>query len=78
MNISTCRFTCKLAGLLFTLDMTTASFELPTDLAAAHTMILAARATHVDDQAHVAYLRLEIEKLKRELYGISSERKARL
>ena len=58
--------------------MTTAPFELPTDLAAAHAMILAARAAHVDDQALVAHMRLEIEKLKRELYGTSSERKARL
>ena len=58
--------------------MTNTLTDLPQDLAQAHAMILAERAARVDDQALVVYLKLEIEKLKRELYGTRSERKARL
>jgi transposase len=77
--------------------------SLPSDLAAAHAMILAERAARVQAEAFaasvqekaataeanaravlsssdalIAHLRLEIEKLRRELYGNRSERKARL
>jgi transposase len=65
---------------------------LPLDLAAAHAMIRAERAARLaaeaerdrsrgaasSAEAFVAYLRLEIEKLKRTLYGVRSERKQRL
>src|SRR3954468_9843158 len=70
----------------------TASESLPSDLAAATAMILAERAARVEaealaaravaigtgTEALIARLRLEIEKLRRELYGSRSERKARL
>jgi len=36
------------------------------------------KAQAADDQALIAYLKLEIEKLRRELYGTRSERKARI
>ena len=80
--------------------------SLPSDLAAAHAMILAERAARVQAQAVaamaqraaatakaeaanaqadlssrealIAHLKLEIEKLRRALYGSRSERKARL
>lgn len=66
--------------------------SLPSDLAAAHAMILAERAARVEAEANVAraqavnsstealiaHLKLEIEKLRRELYGSRSERKTRL
>jgi transposase len=73
--------------------------SLPSDLAAAHTLILAertarkegearatraeadlahAQATAVSAEALIARLRLEIEKLRRTLYGARSERKERL
>jgi transposase len=73
--------------------MRTAPEPLPSDLASAHAMILAERAARVEAEAVVAvraralnsrtgaliaHLKLEIEKLKRELYGTRSERKARL
>lgn len=65
---------------------------LPSDLAAAHAMILAERTARLEAEATVArerasnssmdaliaQLKLEIEKLRRELYGTRSERKARL
>src|ERR1700742_4377708 len=44
-------------------------------------MILAERAARLEAEAEaalVSYLKLEIEKLRRQLYGIRSERKARL
>lgn len=41
-------------------------------------MILAERAARASDAALIAHLELEIEKLRRTLYGPSSERKARL
>jgi transposase len=67
----------------------TSPFEsLPSDLAAAHAMILAERAGRLEAEAKlanaraeaalIAYYKLEIEKLKRQLYGTRSERKARL
>jgi transposase len=66
--------------------------SLPSDLASAHAMILAERAARVEAEATaaraqavnsatdalIAHLKLEIEKLRRELYGNRSERKARL
>lgn len=39
---------------------------------------LAAEAARSDEAALVAHLKLQIERLKRELYGSRSERKARL
>jgi hypothetical protein len=70
----------------------TTSESLPTELAAAHAMILAERAARMEAQAEaaralavnsstealIAHLKLEIEKLRRELYGSRSERKTRL
>ena len=71
----------------------TSEFEsLPSDLAAAHAMILAERTARVvaeavaaraqavnsSTEALIAHLKLEIEKLRRALYGSHSERKARL
>ncbi len=72
--------------------MTSPSESLPTDLAAAHAMILAERAARLEaeavatraqavnasTEALIAYLKLEIEKLRRQLYGRRSEHKARL
>jgi transposase len=62
-----------------------ASSSLPADLAAAHAMILAERAKRIEaeaaasgTQAFIAHLKLQIEKLRRELYGQRSERTARL
>jgi transposase len=69
-----------------------AAESLPSDLAAAHAMILAERAARIGaealaaraaaissgTEALIARLKLEIEKLRRELYGSRSERKARL
>jgi transposase len=73
----------------------TASESLPTDLAAAHAMIIAERAARLQaeavaasaqaeatnakaEAALISYLKLEIEKLRRQLYGRRSERQARL
>jgi transposase len=79
--------------------VTTTPESLPSDLAAAHAMILAERAARVQAEAVaasaqgeaatakadlssrdalIAHLKLEIEKLRRSLYGSRSERKARL
>jgi transposase len=68
--------------------MTSLSESLPTDLAAAHAMILAERTARLEAEAKlanaraeaalIAYYKLEIEKLRRALYGTRSERKARL
>ena len=69
--------------------MTSSLDVLPSDLAAAHAMILAERAARMAAEARanatpasadvlIAHLRLEIEKLQRALYGSWSERKARL
>jgi transposase len=68
-----------------TLGATPVSPSLPTDLAAAHAMILAERQARIEAQAAVSsteamilHLKLMIEKLRRELYGQRSERTARL
>jgi transposase len=72
--------------------MKDAAESLPSDLAAAHAVILAERAARLEaeaiaaraqavnsnTEALIAHLKLEIEKLRRKLYGSSSERKARL
>jgi transposase len=72
--------------------MTDAADQLPDNLANAHAMILAGRAARREAEAiaaraqavnsHsdalIARLRLEIEKLKRDIHGSRSERKARL
>ncbi|WP_436089252.1 IS66 family transposase [Pararhizobium sp. LjRoot255] len=72
--------------------MTDAADQLPDDLASAHAMILAersarreaeaaaarAQAVNSHSDALIARLRLEIEKLKRDIHGSRSERKARL
>ena len=72
--------------------MTSAFETLPSDLTAAHAMILAERAARVEaeavaaraqavnasTEALIAHLKLEIEKLRRALYSSRSERKARL
>jgi transposase len=65
--------------------MTLETTSLPEDLAGAHTMILAERAARLEAEAAVSSARLEIERLKlllakarRERYGQSSERGARL
>jgi transposase len=68
--------------------MTSAPESLPSDLAAAHAMIVAERAARLDAEAKlanaraeaalIAYYKLEIEKLRRQLYGTRSERQARL
>jgi len=69
-----------------------ASESLPADLAAAHAMILAERQARLAAEAEaanaqadlsssaalIAHLKLEIEKLRRTLYGPHAERKARL
>jgi transposase len=79
--------------------MTSGPESLPSDLAAAHAMILGERAARVAAEtrliearaeaanvqadlsstgAFISHLKLEIEKLRRQLYGTRSERKARL
>jgi len=72
--------------------VTPASESLPTDLAAAHAMILAERTARIVAEAEAAsaqadlssrealivHLKLEIEKLRRTLYGARSERTARI
>jgi transposase len=68
--------------------MTSAPESLPSDLSAAHAMIIAERTARLEAEAKlanaraeaalIAYYKLEIEKLRRALYGTRSERKARL
>src|SRR5277367_800976 len=72
--------------------MKDAAESLPSDLAAAHAMILEERAARLEaeavaaraqavnsnTEALIAHLKLAIEKLRRELYGTRSERTARL
>ena len=72
--------------------VTPASESLPADLAAAHAMILAERTARLAAEAEaasaqadlsssaalIAHLKLEIEKLRRTLYGPRAERTARL
>lgn len=77
--------------MCFHRHVTNTSDTLPSDLAAAHAMILAERvarreaeaiaarerAANSSTDALIGRLKLEIEKLRRELYGTRSERKAR-
>lgn len=79
--------------------MTNAFDSLPSNLVAAHALILAERAARLSSEARaaqaqadlthaqatassadalIAQLRLELEKLRRTLYGVRSERKERL
>src|SRR5215470_5090166 len=68
--------------------MTSATESLPSDLSTAHAMIVAERAARLEAEAKLAnasaeaalitYYKLEIEKLRRQLYGTRSERKVRL
>src|SRR5215467_4244503 len=72
--------------------MSSPSESLPSDLGAAHAMILAERAARLQAEAIaaqaqaansiteslIAHLKLEIEKLRRVLYGSRSARKTRL
>jgi transposase len=68
--------------------MTSVPESLPSDLVAAHAMIRAERVARLEAEAKLAnaraeaalitYYKLEIEKLRRQLYGTRSERKARL
>src|SRR5271166_6501269 len=51
---------------------------LKAALAAARADVAAARVQHADDQAMIAHLKLEIDKLNRDRYGPRSERAARL
>ena len=76
----------------FCLRVTRHFAPLPTDLASAHALILAERASRLEAEADaaqaravntsiealIAHMKLEIEKLRRALYGGRSERKARL
>src|SRR3978361_1559416 len=59
--------------------------KLPEDIKVLHATLLATRAElalvraqHSDDQALIAHLKLQIEKLNRDRYGPRSERSARL
>lgn len=54
------------------------SDDMPTDLDALKAELAVARAKNADDAALIARQKLEIAKLKRELYGPRSERSARL
>ena len=68
--------------------MTSVPESLPSDLADALAMIIAERTARLEAEAKlanaraeaalIAYYKLEIEKLRRQLYGTRSERKARL
>jgi transposase len=51
---------------------------LPDDIAALKAIILGDRARQSDTDAYIAHLKLQIEKLKRALYGPRAERTARL
>ncbi len=52
--------------------------ELKATLVAARAEVASARAQRSDDQALIAHLKLQIEKLNRDRYGPRSERAARL
>ncbi|SOE01885.1 Transposase C of IS166 homeodomain-containing protein [Caenispirillum bisanense] len=53
--------------------------QTPTDeLDALRAELAVARARAAEDQALIAHQKLQIEKLKRALYGSSAERRARL
>ncbi len=51
---------------------------LPDDIAALKAIILGDRARQSDTDAYIAHLKLQIEKLKRALYGPKAERTAQL
>ena len=51
---------------------------LPDDIAALKAIILGERARQSDSEAYIEHLKLQIEKLKRALYGPKAERTARL
>jgi len=50
----------------------------PADIDALKAALATARAKASDDQALIAHLKLQIEKLRRELYGPRSERTSRI
>lgn len=52
--------------------------EEPADIDALKAALATARAKASDDQALIAHLKLQIEKLRRELYGPRSERTSRI
>lgn len=52
--------------------------ELPADIDALKAALATARAKASDDQALIAHLKLQIDKLRRELYGPRSERTSRI
>ena len=58
--------------------MDTDPLALPDDIAALKAIILGDRARQSDTAAYIAHLMLQIEKLKRALYGPKAERTARL
>ncbi len=58
--------------------MTSAAEPLPTELAAAHAMILVERAARIAAEAEVERLKLLLAKARHEQYGQSSERGRRL
>ena len=51
---------------------------LPDDIAALKAMLLSERARQADTEALIEHLKLQIEKLKRAIYGSRAERTARL
>jgi transposase len=51
---------------------------LPDDIAALKAMVLSERARQADTEALIEHLKLQIEKLKRAIYGPRAERTARL
>jgi transposase len=83
---------CNRKPIWFTAHLAELAESLPSDLVAAHAMILAERAARLQSEADrdqsralasgadalIAHLRLEVEKLRRTLYGVRSERKQRL
>ena len=58
--------------------MNTRSSDIPDDLAALKATLAMALAQNADDKALIAAQKLEIAKLKRQIYGPRSERAARL
>ena len=85
-------FAYKFMRLWSPAEVTNTTDSLPSDLVAAHALILAERAARLSAEtdltqaqatassavALIARLKLEIEKLRRTLYGVRSERKERL
>jgi transposase len=54
------------------------SEDMPDDVDALKAALALARAQNADDKAMIAAQKLEIAKLKRQIYGARSERTARL